>query len=120
MIAKRFRWKTIAIDDHEGFEPSFLDGRNVQTKHHYKSPPNVHSFVELYKNIPPIEQPFGLLYLASMRIADQLTPYFDQIVEDTIIVGELQDVQNLGEAANLHYRPLLYHEEQVAVRVVSP
>lgn len=70
--------------------------------------------------MPPIEKPFGLLYLASTRIVDQLTPYFDQIVNDTIIVGQLEDVQNIGEAADLHYRPVLYHEDQVAVRVVSP
>ena len=86
---------------------------------HYRTPPSVHSFVELRKKIPEFTDPIAFLHICDESLLEKLKPSFRHIVNDTIVIGHLDDLQTLGEVADLGYRPIYYFNELVAVRVIS-
>jgi len=73
----------------------------------------------LRKNLPEIVDPIAFVHIWNQSLIENLVPYFDHIVDDTVVVGSIDALQELGEKANLEYRPLCYFNEFVAVRVIS-
>lgn len=117
-MAKRFQKKTISVDPLEGFEKSFLDGKNIKTVGHYKTPPSIHSCVLLYKHVPEFDDSIAWLNIWNDQHLDELQPYFQQIVNDTIIIAEFQTLKSLAERVGFGIYPLFHFEDRFAVRVM--
>jgi hypothetical protein len=119
-VSRNWKKKILAIDPLDGHEDSFLDGKNIRTVGHYRTPPSVHSQVCLYKHVPYFDDTVAWLNIWNDQHLDELRPYYELLVNDTIIVGQFETLKSLGEEANLGYIPTYHFGDRFAVRVSMP
>ena len=115
-LSETYDLGTHAVDLFRGYEGSFLDGLQVQTKTHYKAPPTVHERVRVHRELPDLYQKVLFLNIAT----DDLSAFganINYVAPGTVVFGEVNHVQKLLDEIDSSCDPMYSFGDYIAVRI---